>query len=182
MLIPPRTVNVDKTARFVITGSLSNIQNADGIRYFIDELYPLIPANEQIIIAGKSPTIEIKELLVGKPNITLVDSPDDIDREVRRAEVLICATRLGSGIKVRITDGFRNGIPVISHRVSARGYDDFVKHGWMFVFNTSDEFAVCLKQYRETRNKINNREIEEYYFNNYSLDAGIKRLRRFILG
>ena len=56
--------------RIIITGSLNNLQNLDGIKYFINHLYPLIPDSYNITIAGQREKQHNPHLLSSRHRIT----------------------------------------------------------------------------------------------------------------
>ncbi|TGX82359.1 glycosyltransferase [Palleniella muris] len=131
--------------RMVISGTVGNVQNLDGINYFLDELYAYVPKDMDIVIAGKNPPVELVERLRGYENIELIPNPEDMDAVLRNCDIFLCPTRLGGGMKLRVMDGFRNGMPVIAHKVSARGYSAFKVAGCLQSFGDEEEFGRCLK-------------------------------------
>lgn len=130
----------------VISGTVGNAQNLDGINYFLSELYPSLPDNVSIVIAGKNPPHELIKKIEHFPNIRVIANPQNILDVVRKCDIFLCPTRLGGGMKLRIMDGLRCGLPVLSHRVSARGYKDFEKKGFMYEFDSADEFSRAFEQ------------------------------------
>lgn len=130
--------------KIVISGTMGNVQNLDGINYFLDNLYELIPRNMEIVMAGRNPSEDLKKRIDGYENITLVPNPDDILDIVRRCDIFVCPTRLGGGMKLRVIDGLRCGLPVIAHNVSARGYSFFESGGMLKRYETPKEFGRCL--------------------------------------
>ena len=130
----------------VISGTIGNVQNMDGINFFINELYPVLPPNIDVIITGQRPPEGFAERLKAYTRVTLVPNPDDILDVVRRADVFICPTRLGGGMKLRIIDGLRCGLPVVVHDISARGYSAFFDKDYFFRFTTKEEFAAAVSK------------------------------------
>lgn len=181
------TCNIADTTRkietIVITGSLSNVQSIDGMKYFMKELYPLINPEYNIIISGQKPTREIYSLIKGKNNIELISDPQDIDKIILRGNIYLCPIRLGSGIKVRITDGLKHGLPVIAHSVSARGYNSFIEDNVLFSFDSPDKFKECLETatYRLRTEELRSKDVIDSYNKNCSFDAAISILRGTIM-
>lgn len=167
----------------VITGSLNNVQNTEGIKYFIDELYPLIPYDYKIIIAGQKPNETILKLVSGKPNIELIANPEDMSKVVCKGNIFLSPAKSGSGIKVRITDGLKMGLPVIAHEVSARGYYNFIAKGYFKSFSTPDEFCTKLKELVDgiSSNEIKPENIHSFYNDECSLEKAVCRLKQAIL-
>lgn len=132
--------------KIVISGTIGNVQNLDGINYFLDKLYPTLPHNVQIIIAGKNPPAVLTERIKHYPNIQIIPNPKDILDIIRTCDIFLCPTRLGGGMKLRIMDGLRCCIPILTHKVSARGYKAFEKKGYLYQFENEQEFSNAFHQ------------------------------------
>lgn len=131
--------------KMVISGTMGNVQNLDCIHYFLDELLPYVPEDVQVVLAGKNPPASLVERVKGlAPRIALIPNPKDMDEVVRDCDIFLCPARLGGGMKLRMMDGFRNGLPVLAHAVSARGYREFERMGMMWEFETAEEFSNVL--------------------------------------
>lgn len=131
--------------RIVISGTMGNVQNLDGINYFLDKLYPVLPSNVQIVMTGKNPPNALIERTKHYPNIQIIPNPKDILNIIKTCDIFLCPTRLGGGMKLRIMDGLRCCIPIITHRISAKGYKQLEKYGYMYQFENEKEFfeAFC---------------------------------------
>lgn len=132
--------------RIVISGTIGNVQNLDGINYFLDKLYPTLPTNIQIIIAGKNPPAVLTDRIKHYPNIQIIPNPKDILSIIRTCDIFLCPTRLGGGMKLRIMDGLRCCLPILTHKVSARGYKTFEKKGYLYQFENEQEFSNAFHQ------------------------------------
>lgn len=127
--------------KMVISGTMGNVQNLDGINYFLDELLPHIPTGMQVVLAGKNPPASLVERVRPlAPRVTIIPNPKDMDAIVSDCDIFLCPARLGGGMKLRVMDGFRNGLPVLAHSVSARGYREFERRGMMWEFEDAEEF------------------------------------------
>lgn len=131
--------------KMVISGTMGNVQNMDGINYFLDELLPLVPEDIHIVLAGKNPPASLLERIKPmSPRVIVIPNPKDMDSIVQDCDIFLCPARLGGGMKLRVMDGFRNGLPVLAHAVSARGYRQFEKEGMMAEFTTPTQFSIEL--------------------------------------
>ena len=128
----------------IISGTIGNVQNMDGIDFFLDELYDALPPNVEVVITGQRPPKGFADRLKKYDRVTLVPNPDDILSVVREADIFICPTRTGGGMKLRVIDGLRCGLPVVAHDVSARGYSAFFDKDYFFRFTTEEEFAAAV--------------------------------------
>lgn len=153
--------------KLIISGTIGNVQNMDGIQYFLDDLLLAVPTDAEVIIAGKNPPKELHDRIeklnqINKfAKIKLIPNPENMMELVYNCDVFICPTRLGGGLKLRVMDGLRAGLPVIAHKVSARGYSDFIHQGMLWSFNDKDSFADAIKQViaiidagKPTRNEV----------------------------
>ncbi len=161
-----------------ITGSLNNPQNLDGLRHFFADLAPHIPAGIPLIVAGQKPDDEVRSLCASRPGTELIADPDDMESIIARASLLVCPTRAGGGIKIRVTDGLRQGVPVLTSRVSARGYGRFIQAGAVAVYADGDDFARQLKMILDGHRLASPEKIQQLYIGEFSHRAGTERLRR----
>lgn len=168
-----------KDLKLVISGTIGNVQNLDGINYFLDELYDVIPTWMQVIITGKNAPKSLLNKIKGFPNIQIIPDPIDIDAIVRECDIFLCTTRLGSGMKLRLMDGFRNGLPVITHHISARGYGEFLKKGVCWSFSEKESFGSALNEAIAgiVSQKITPELINDAFNEIMSYDVAIKRIR-----
>lgn len=128
----------------VISGTIGNIQNLDGIMFFLDELYPKVPQNMEIVITGKNAPSHLREKIKKYKNVRLIENPKELLSIVNECDIFVCPTKLGGGMKLRLIDGLRCGLPVIAHKVSARGYSDFEEKGFLYSFETPEQFQEML--------------------------------------
>lgn len=171
-----------ETLTLAITGSLQSYQTEDAINYFFKELYSCIPCEFEIIIAGRNPSNKIIDLCKMYNNVDLVPNPDDMNSVISNADIYVCATRIGGGLKLRVMDGLRNGKPVLTHNCSARGFDVFNNYPFFKAFSTKSEFEKGLKQLALS---IQNAEwtpfiIQEVYEKHFSYQAGLTRLTKYL--
>lgn len=143
-IISETDVPFNEKLKIVISGTMGNVQNKDGILYFLNELYQYVPQDMKIILTGRNPSEEIINLCKLHNNIQLIANPKYILDIVEKCDIFVCPTRLGGGMKLRLIDGLRCGLPVISHKVSARGYSSFEKEGIIMSFESPEEFKNCV--------------------------------------
>ena len=152
-----------------ITGTMGNVQNLDGLNHFMDQLYSRLPQNRvDIIMAGKNPPVDFVSKVMSFSNVRVIANPKDMDEILSKCDLYVCPTRLGGGMKLRVMDGLRNGLPVIAHKVSSRGYQHFVKKGYLYAYETPEEFA---KVFTELEAKIVGRQITKNQIKEEANDA-----------
>lgn len=174
------TTNYEKKIKIAITGALNSAQNVDAIKEFILKYYDALTSkvDAKIIIAGNKPPIEIKQICSRKSNISLIDSPLDIDEAIKDCNIFLCPCRLGSGIKIRVLDGFRNGMLIIAHNVSASGYEEAMKKGYLLPYTTPEEFVngVQLFEKKVTESVNIKAQVISFAKETYSLNNIVKKI------
>lgn len=172
--------STEKNKTLLITGSLCDVQTKQSIKDFINNYVTSIKLSFptwQIIIAGRNPDDELLSLC-DRYGIKVVANPDNMDVIVQSCEVYICPTFLGSGLKLRIMDALRNGRPVITHKLSGRGYEEFFNKSYFRLYSNIDELILGLKSITET--PLSQKQIIEDYESNFSYQSGIDRLTRIL--
>ncbi len=178
--IPTFPTSSPRMLTFVITGSLSSYQTTDAITYFFSELYCLLPTDCRVIISGRNPSKKVNNLCKKYKNVIVIPNPENMDEVVSQGDIYICATRIGGGLKLRVMDGLKNGLPVITHECSARGFDAFEDEPVFKKFNTQKEFNRGLSElivlYKS--GKFSKERIQSIYRKHFSFEAGLKRLEQ----
>lgn len=166
---------------FIITGSLSFVQSLLPIKDFITRYWPLVRQHyptAQLIISGRNPSDDLRQMCKATEGITLVPNPQDINEEVEKANYYICPINVGSGLKLRIMDGLRHGLPILCHDVSTSGYEGIKEKGYLFSYHDEPTFVESLHKMIE--GNLSPDSIFQAYKENFSLNAGINRLHNIL--
>jgi hypothetical protein len=169
---------------FVITGLLCNKQGEDGIVYFFNELYRYLPENSSLIISGLDPTRKVVELCNEHKNVTLIPNPSDMNEVVAQGDIYICPAKTGSGLKLRIMDGLRLGIPVIVHDHSKSGYESMLMTPYFKSFMNPSEFGEAVQELsaQVLENKQERALVRESYLSHFSYESGLERVKEIMNG
>lgn len=158
---------------FIMTGSLCFKQSNEPIIEFMQKYYDLLLKacpNSKLIIAGRNPSREIIDICKEKPNVKVIGNPEDMSVLLESADYYICPINAGSGIKLRVTDGLKHGLPIICHSVSAVGYETFCNNRQLFEYNDQDSFSRAVGQLLETDNNPND------IYNNFKKEFCVETL------
>lgn len=172
--------NRNSKNRFVITGSLCSYQTKQSLIPWLNDYYPILKQvfnDATLTIAGKNPGIEIQNLC-RENDIHLIPSPQSMDPIMGNADYYICPTFLGGGLKLRVMDGLKWGLPVISHSVSARGYDLFEEMGCLLSYNDLDGFKRSLETLKSSF--FEKKMVLKTYQDIFSFEAGCKRVKKLL--
>ena len=161
---------------FVATGDLSMRQTVEPFLEWIRDDFPILREevpDAKVIVAGKNP----KESLIracSANGIEVVASPEDMGTILRRGRYYLCPSSKGGGIKLRLLDGLKYGMPVLAHEVSARGYEPFVRRD-IYCYNTPDSFRHALREMLAS--PVDAGTIVRHYQDAFSFESGIDRLQ-----
>ena len=165
---------------FVITGQLYSIQTEQSLIPWIERYYSLLKCqypSAKVVIAGRNPSDTLIETCRDH-GIEIIPSPKDIDAIVKVGDYYICPTELGSGLKLRIMDGLKQGLMVLAHERSARGYEEMIEKGVLFSYNDSKSFIDGIINIVER--KVSRSDVQNAYLSYFSYEAGVARLRRIL--
>lgn len=167
--------------RLVISGGLDSVQSVEGIKLFSHEYLPVLKqyfhGDFELLLAGRNPKPSILKLQKGYPNIRVEANPADMLTTIQEGGIYICPVSSGSGIKTRILDGLRLGMPILTHRISAQGYDVLWDQPWFQVYDDSESFRKGVETIVSTiqTNPTLRHEIVGEYQRYFSFEEGQKR-------
>ena len=106
-------------------GTLHYPPNADGIRWFLQEVFPLVREavpHASITIIGKNPPSDFKRAAEENPEtIRVTGYVPDLDPYMEAAEIMVVPVRAGGGMRVRILEAFARGMPLVTTTVGLEG-------------------------------------------------------------
>eukprot|EP01031_Cornospumella_fuschlensis_P009511 gene9511-11673_t len=106
--------------------------NVDGIRFYIDEVWPRVRTkvpNAQLRVVGRHPPASLTQRNV--PGVTFTGFVDDVREHVRDAQAFVIPLRVGGGTRIKAFEAMAMGLPVVSTTIGIEGLD--VDHGTHFL-------------------------------------------------
>ena len=116
----------EPVADLVFTGSMDWLPNIDGIRWFAEEVLPLIRQQKPdctLAVVGRRPTPEVEELASRFTGVKVTGTVPDIRPYLWGSAVAIVPLRIGGGTRLKIYESMAAGVPVLSTTVGAEGLD-----------------------------------------------------------
>ncbi len=108
----------------VFTGSMDWLPNDDAMRYFINEIFPLLKekkADIMIDIVGKKPSPALRQLAGRESGVRVTGRVDDVRPYIARAAAFVVPLRIGGGTRLKILEAMSMAKPVISTTLGAEG-------------------------------------------------------------
>lgn len=111
----------------VTLGTLHYPPNADGIRWFLNEIFPQVLAavpGASLTIIGKNPPADFLQAAQANPQAVRVTGyVPDLTPWMEQAALMVVPVRAGGGMRVRILEAFARAMPVVTTTVGLEGID-----------------------------------------------------------
>ena len=107
----------------VFTGVMDYFPNIDAVRYFCQDVFPLVrnsAPEAQFYIVGRNPTREVKALK-NYPNVIVTGTVPDVRPYLARATVCVAPLRIARGVQNKILESMAIGVPVVGTAESFKG-------------------------------------------------------------
>lgn len=172
----------DKVIGFV--GILTYPPNADAVRWFIKEVFPILQKSEPSLRLRVAGTLPTGGLGIDHAQVDVLGFVEDLDSEIQDWDAMVVPLKVGGGTRLKILEAFSKQVPVISTRLGAYGIE--AEHNRHLLL--ADEplcFAEqCLRLIRD-RNMAEElaRNAYQLFQANYTwdrIDVKVKNIIRFV--
>lgn len=129
----------------MFVGGFRHRPNVDGVLWFCREIWPQVKARlplARLTIAGSEPPLEITQLINESVDVTGYISDADLDALYRSADLVVAPLRFGAGVKGKVIEALRQGLPLVLTSVAAQGILDVAEAG--VVADKPDAFAKAV--------------------------------------
>ncbi len=157
-------------------------QNERGVIEFLDYVWPAVQSRLQcrLTLAGRHPSTSLQRAALRcKGNVELVSRPshEDMERIFARSSLTVATTREGSGIKLRVAELLRRGLPVVATRHCARGYEMISPRVLKVYDAPAEAIDHILAISSDDADRIREQAWSEYN-RVYSFRIGVEKMRR----
>jgi len=100
------------------------VPNRDGVLWFVAEIMPLITARvpaARFVIAGSNPPPEIMALAGDSISVRANVSDAELHALYQTARVAAVPLRYGAGVKLKVVEALREGLPLVTTSIGAQG-------------------------------------------------------------
>lgn len=123
---PLITPAANTTPQVLFVGTLFWPPNAEGVTWFIREVWPLVRAgcaDARLLVVGKRPPTTLTQLATITPGVEMLGYVADLMNLIACSSVFVVPLRAGGGMRVKIVDAWSWGIPVVSTTIGAEGLE-----------------------------------------------------------
>lgn len=142
--IPPESKQaaavLDKGFDIGLLGSWSWQANRDALQWFLETVYPLLPASRSIHVAGKGADWLTEQY----PKIVYRGVVPDAQTFMAQSRVVAIPSLSGSGIQIKTLDAIASGSPIVATSVAMRGIDH--PPATIQVAETPQDFASAIER------------------------------------
>jgi glycosyltransferase involved in cell wall biosynthesis len=140
-----RPISRNPGSKNIVTlGTLHYPPNADGIRWFFNEVFPLIRQRmptATLTIIGKNPPQDFLDLAEHEPDVVKVTGyVPELAPYLENSALMVVPVRAGGGMRVRILEAFAYAIPVVTTTVGLEGIHAELEND-VLVADTASDFA-----------------------------------------
>ena len=112
------------SSEIIFVAGFGHPPNEDAARWFVSEVLPMIRAEcpaAHLCIIGSAPTDRVRALAGEGVEIFSDVSDADLASAYRRARVAVVPLRFGAGVKFKVVEALREGLPVVTTPTGAQG-------------------------------------------------------------
>ncbi len=112
---------------FMCIGNFRHAPNWDMVLYLKQTIWPLISKKlpkVEMHVYGSYPSEKVTQLHNEKERFFIKGWVDDVHKVMGRAKVNLAPIRFGAGIKGKLTDAMKNGLPSVTTSIGAEGMHD----------------------------------------------------------
>ena len=114
---------LEQPGEIVFTGSMDWHPNEDAMRYFIDDILPLIRREApevSLTIVGRNPSQQLRDA-AATAGVAVTGTVDDVRPYIRRGAVYVVPLRIGGGTRLKIFEALAMAKAVVSTTIGAEG-------------------------------------------------------------
>ena len=134
----------------ICTGNMSYFPNADGVRFFAQQILPLVKQRvpeAKFFIVGQNPPASVRALAA--PDVVVTGAVPDIRSYYLRSLVAVSPIRFGSGTLNKVLEPMALGVPVVATSVGTEGLP--VRNGeHILIADSPLRFAECVADLLES--------------------------------
>jgi glycosyltransferase involved in cell wall biosynthesis len=114
----------DERPIVLFTGHLSHPPNVDAVRYFLEQIWPLVRQEVPAAVfhvAGMLPDAKLEEACASAPGVELHPNVPDIRPYFWNASVYVVPMRFGGGVRQKIFEAWSMEVPVVGTKMAVEG-------------------------------------------------------------
>jgi GT2 family glycosyltransferase/SAM-dependent methyltransferase len=119
--------NMAERRDLVFVAGFAHAPNVDAARWFVMEVFPLVQSavpGTHLYLVGSNPTDEVKALGSDLITVTGFVSDEELAGRYHASRVAVAPLRFGGGMKGKVIEAMRFGLPCVTTSTGAQGLQD----------------------------------------------------------
>lgn len=138
--MPSRAAGKPTRFNIGLLGTWSWDVNGQGLRWFVEQVLPLLPCDVQVRVAGRG-SEHVNDRQANLVGLGFIDDPVEF---MHKARVLVVPSVAGAGIQLKTIEAIASGTPIVSTTLGVRGLGNLP--GFVAVEDEPAAFASALLQ------------------------------------
>ncbi|WP_434212946.1 glycosyltransferase [[Pseudomonas] boreopolis] len=108
----------------LFVAGFAHAPNVDAAKWFVNEVLPLVERevpDVRVSLVGSNPRPEVQALASGRIEVTGYVSDARLEAYYAHARVAVAPLRFGGGVKGKVLEAFRHGVPCVTTSVGMQG-------------------------------------------------------------
>jgi sugar transferase (PEP-CTERM/EpsH1 system associated) len=127
----------------VFTGVMDYFPNIDAVRYFCQEIFPLVREavpEVKFYIVGRNPTRHVKKLAC-RPNVIVSGTVPDVRPYLAKATIAVAPFRIARGVQNKVLEAMATGLPIVGTSQAFKGIEA-TEHDGIRIADAPNRFAL----------------------------------------
>lgn len=123
---PLQQEDLSRRQEVIFVAGFDHLPNRDAAQWFVHEVLPrihVVKPDLHISFVGSNPPPEVLALAGEHVAVTGWVSEEDLERHYKSARVAIAPLRYGAGVKAKVIEAMRFGLPMVTTSVGAQGLE-----------------------------------------------------------
>ena len=136
----------------VFTGSMDWAANVDGVRFFLDEVWPRVLAEvppAAFVVVGRNPPAALVERARAVPGVRFTGFVDDVRPYGHAAQAFVIPLRVGGGTRIKAFEAMAMGCPVVSTAIGMEGLDVRDREHYLCGDSAADQASAVIALLRD---------------------------------
>lgn len=121
-----RDVGTAGRSGIIFVAGFGHLPNVDAARWLVSDIMPRVWAlrpDAKVSLVGSNPTQDVLELAGDKVEVTGYVSDPELERRYAQARVAVVPLRFGAGVKGKVVEAMREGVPLVTTPVGVQGLE-----------------------------------------------------------
>ena len=178
--VPPLVPAPLDARDLLLVGSLGYEPNAEGVRFLLDAVLPLLPRPARLVVAGAGASSALRQRLRAHPDVQFLDAPAAVTPLYASAAAALAPIRAGGGTRVKVLEALAHGRPLIATAKAVEGLD--LEPGKHFVIaeSAADWVEACRMLLADPGRGAQLAAAGHAWVQRHELEAAVARLARLL--